>query len=152
MSPAEVIDALVRVNLAGAAAILLVLVARRPARAWFGPQVGYALWLAAPAAIFAVLLPARREIVSYLASAQAATPNVASPVAMAAEVPSSDPRPWLIGLWIAGVLASAGLFAWRQRRLLASAGRLAHTADRRMRRAHAAGVGPAVVGAFAPRV
>ncbi|MDB5452800.1 MAG: peptidase BlaR1, partial [Caulobacteraceae bacterium] len=152
MSPADVLDALLRVNLAAGLAILAVMLARRPARTWFGPQVAYGLWLIVPVAIAAVLLPARREVLTYWVQAQATTPNAALPVAMAADVPSSDPRPWLIALWVLGIVLSAALLAWRQRRLLLSAGRLANTADRWMRRAHAPGIGPAVVGAISPRV
>ena len=152
MSLADFTDAFVQLNLVAAAAIVVVLIVRPLARRLFGPSVAYALWLAVPAAIFALALPARRLVLPSLIPAQAATPNVASPVAMAAVPLPGDPRPWLIALWIAGALAFAAVLIWRQRSLLISAGKLAFTADRSIRRADAKGIGPAVVGAFSPHV
>ena len=49
---------LVRVNLAGAAAILVVLALRVPARRYVGPEMAYALWAAPPLVALATLMPA----------------------------------------------------------------------------------------------
>ena len=56
---ADFLTLLVRLNLAAGLAILLVMVLRVPARGLFGPRAAYALWLAAPLASVAALLPAR---------------------------------------------------------------------------------------------
>src|SRR4051812_7110285 len=97
--PNDLIDGLIRLNLVGGIAIVAVLVARPFVRRLFGPSVAYALWLAVPAAVLAIALPARRLVLHSLIPAQAATPNVASPVVMAAGPLPGDPRPWLIALW-----------------------------------------------------
>src|SRR4051812_4057723 len=54
---------LARANLALAAAVLLVLILRRPVRGLFGARAAYALWLMAPLATVAALLPARTVII-----------------------------------------------------------------------------------------
>ncbi|HET9160021.1 MAG TPA: M56 family metallopeptidase, partial [Caulobacteraceae bacterium] len=152
MSAADLIEGLVQLNLVGAAAIVIVLLFRRPARRLFGPSLAYALWLAVPTAIAAIALPARRLVLHSQIPTPAATPNAVGPEVMAAGPASADPRPWLIALWVIGALAFAAVLIWRQRRLIASAGRLVQTADRSVRRAVARGIGPAVVGAIQPRV
>ena len=55
----DLLSLLVRANLALAAALLLALILRRPVRSLFGARAAYALWLVAPLAVLAVLLPAR---------------------------------------------------------------------------------------------
>ena len=44
----ELLTRLLQANLAGTAAILLVLLLRRPLRALVGARIGYALWLLVP--------------------------------------------------------------------------------------------------------
>ena len=127
MSPAEILAALVLVNLAGGAAIVLVLLARKAVRTAFGPGLAYGLWLAVPITVAAALIPARKVVVHYLVQASAASPKAVEPVAMAAATQPADLRPWLIALWVAGIALSAAVLVWRQRRLLLSAGRLALT-------------------------
>ena len=55
----EVLAALVRMNLAAAAAILAVIAVRLPARRWLGPETAYRLWAIPPLAALATLLPPR---------------------------------------------------------------------------------------------
>jgi len=55
----ELLDAAIRVNLALAAAIALILALRAITRRLFGARVAYALWAAAPIAAAAALLPTR---------------------------------------------------------------------------------------------
>src|SRR5450432_316661 len=50
---------LLRVNLAAAAAVAVVLALRQPARRLFGAGAAYALWSMAPLAALAMVLPAR---------------------------------------------------------------------------------------------
>jgi hypothetical protein len=53
---------LAKANLALAAAVLLVLVLRKPVRAAFGARCAYALWLVAPLSVLALLVPARTVV------------------------------------------------------------------------------------------
>jgi beta-lactamase regulating signal transducer with metallopeptidase domain len=64
-----ILSALLRANLAGAAAILLVLALRGPVRRRFGAASAYLLWSAVPIVVLAGLLPP-------LAAADASTPAV----------------------------------------------------------------------------
>jgi beta-lactamase regulating signal transducer with metallopeptidase domain len=165
---ADFLAALLKVNLAGGAAVLLVVALRRPARRLFGVQAAYRLWAVVFLAGVAVLLPARTT----MAPAYAAPSLLAGP-AFAAAAPSG-PRPMpklatarghtatpvsiptspsagLFAVWLGGVALSVGLLAWRQRRFLATLGRL-RRGDAGLILAEGAGVGPAVVGCIAPRV
>ncbi|HET6970595.1 MAG TPA: M56 family metallopeptidase, partial [Phenylobacterium sp.] len=55
----DVLATVLRMNLAGAAAVLVVLALRIPARKLFGPELAYRLWAAPPLAVLGALLPAR---------------------------------------------------------------------------------------------
>ncbi|MET0274983.1 MAG: TonB family protein, partial [Phenylobacterium sp.] len=57
----------------------------------------------------------------------------------------------LAAVWLVGALATAAVLAGQQRRYMASLGALTPAADGVMRAEHA-GVGPAVVGAWRPRI
>jgi len=173
---AELLTGLARANLAAAAAILLVLTLRKPARLLFGARAAYGLWIIAPLAALAVLLPARPAPVTAPSSPMAAAhmltglpigpglvapalavdrglSRLTAPPAQAAK-PPADPWPLLLGLWVVGALGSLGLLAWRQRRFLASLGRLSPLVHggQPLLQAERAGIGPAVVGAIFPRV
>ena len=165
---ADFMAALLRVNLAAAAAILLVLALRRPARRLFGVRAAYRLWAVAPLACIAVLAPARTAIVPVSAGPAvlagpafaAATPMTQHLPAIAAGARRPAPRPGetqvsltdtLFAVWLAGAGFSVGLLGWRQRRFLATLGRL-RRGDAGMILAEGAGVGPAVVGCIAPRI
>lgn len=155
---------LLRANLAIGAAILLVLVLRRPVRAFLGARSAYGLWLIVPLATLAVLLPARTVFVPASAPppvpAAAATALSTTPVASPASVDPvsrlrSQSRPYrprdvLISLWALVALAALAVQAERQRRFLKSLGRLRRDDD--VFHAQHAGVGPAVIGAVRPRI
>lgn len=152
-----------KANLALAAAVLLVLVLRRPVRKAFGARNAYALWLIAPLSILALMIPAR-TIVLPAPSTTAAAPVIAArstlearPVAptMAAGAAPSAAIPVgeiALGLWL--IVASGGLILQieRQRRFVRSLGALTLTADDRLVRSDRPGVGPAVIGALTPCV
>jgi beta-lactamase regulating signal transducer with metallopeptidase domain len=72
---------LLRANLALAAAVMLALVLRKPVRAAFGARAAYGLWLIAPLAVIAMLLPAR--VISVAAQ---------PPVTIASTPPTSTPE------------------------------------------------------------
>jgi beta-lactamase regulating signal transducer with metallopeptidase domain len=120
----EVLAALVRANLVGAAAILVVLALRIPARRLFGPQVAYGLWAAPPLAAFATLLPAPVE------DGAEATNFIAATV--------GDHSALVLSIMAAGFVAAFAA--------------LAHAQHRFMQAVRAGKGGPAVVGVISPRI
>ncbi|MDB5424911.1 MAG: hypothetical protein JWQ29_2327, partial [Phenylobacterium sp.] len=128
----EVLAALLHVNLAAGAAVLLVLMLRGPTRRYFGAGYAYRLWAAVPVAALAALFPppAARWI------ALPGSPKTL--VVQAAEALERAPAAAILTLWLAGAVLAAGLVAARQLRFLALA-----------RRGLA---GPAVAGVIAPRI
>ena len=73
---AEPLALLGEATLAGSAALLLVLVLRRPVRAWLGASAAYALWLCVPIALLAVMLPRGADVPLGLPVAWQAVPMV----------------------------------------------------------------------------
>ncbi|THD74218.1 MAG: hypothetical protein E7812_17945 [Phenylobacterium sp.] len=120
---AELVDALLRVNLVAGLAILAVLAARLPARWRFGPEIAYRLWAAPPLAAAATLLPLK---------------VAKSPIHTLSHLTPAHLSPALLILWAVGFAVAAGLM-WR-----AQASFLANARQGR--------AGPAVVGVIAPRV
>ena len=162
---ADLISLLVRANLALGAAVLLALILRRPVRGLFGARAAYALWLVAPLAVLAVLLPARTVQVQAPASPPAAveaqaqarpTTEVGTPATVASHTTTRPPaRPFplnaaLLAAWALVALSAIGVQAERQRRFVRSLGRLRGEAD--LFHAERPGVGPAVIGALAPKL
>jgi beta-lactamase regulating signal transducer with metallopeptidase domain len=152
---AEAMEILLRVNLAAGAAVLLALALRGPMRAMFGARVAYALWWIVPAAVVAVMLPARTVEMAPVAAAVApaadvvVAPGGAAPVAVAAV----DWTGLAAVLWLAGVAGMLAVLALRQRAFMASLGRLeAEPGAAGVLRAEAAGIGPAIVGAVRPKL
>lgn len=128
---AEFVEALLRANLAAAAAVLVVLALRRPARALFGAELAYCLWLAPLLAGAASFLPARSRTLG-----EAVAPALFSDPATAL---AADGRAGpLMLLWLLGAGIAAGVMALAQLRFLNSA-RLGLA-------------GPALVGVVAPRL
>jgi beta-lactamase regulating signal transducer with metallopeptidase domain len=118
----DILQALLRANLAASAAILLVLLARAPARRLFGAELAYALWLLVPAAMAGALLTfSTRDGLFH--------PPASNAVAQA---------PRLLTLWLAGAFVGLAWALFRQIRFLiaAKAGR----------------AGPAVVGVIHARM
>ncbi|MBA2589510.1 MAG: M48 family metalloprotease [Alphaproteobacteria bacterium] len=150
---------LVKVNLAMGAAIILVLLVRRPLRTRFGAPIAYALWLLVPIASVASLLPPR-EVPAHVATVQA--PSVPMPALVpsglgviaqgetGANAPPAAMTPlasghrlfdiWLLlfAAWLLGTLFMAASLTRVQVRFSAA-----------VRRGQA---GPAVVGFFSPRI
>jgi len=131
---------LVAANLAAAVAIALVLVLRAPARRLFGPRIAYGLWLVVPLAALGVLLPARVMTVTVRAASApgAGASTLAAPNATLAGPAAFDPWLLVMGLWIAGALASLAWMVWRQ-------GQFGRDMERGL-------AGPAAVGVLNPRV
>jgi len=161
----DLLALLLRANLAIGAAVILALLLRRPIRNLFGARAAYALWLIAPLAALAVLVPSRIVTVpapAPAAPAPAATSRaapLAAPEAMAGRAriqpPTRSVRPLpvaelLLAAWALVALLAAGVQAERQRRFVRSLGRLRGEAD--VFHAERPGVGPAVIGALAPKL
>lgn len=115
---------LIRVNLAGAVAVLAVLACRVPARRLFGPQLAYSLWAAPPLAALATLMPA--PVVD------------GEPPADALAFAIKDWSGPALVVWALGVLAMIMALGWAQRAFVAAA--------------QAGKAGPAVVGVISPRI
>jgi len=145
MTAADVLDALLKANLASGAAILGVVALRKLARTRFGARLAYGLWLLPLLAGAAMLLPARQVVVvrpaapMLSAAAEVGRSLGASSAAAVAAGPSGlDGPTLLVGLWLAGVAGAALVMAVLQHRFIG--------------RARRGGVGPAVVGLIAPRI
>ena len=145
-----ILSALLRANLAGSAAILLILVLRRPARRWCGPLPAYLLWLMAPLSILAGLLP------MHVASrAQAPTVVLAAAAGQIAPLARQAPAlaDLLVAAWAAGVAVCLVLLWTRQARFVRLLGRLSplEGAPGVFRGEHV-GAGPFVLGCLRPRI
>ena len=124
---ADLLSAFGRANFFGGVAVLGVLALRLPVRRMLGPHTAYALWLVAPAAFVASLIPgAEAECID----------QVGRPLT-AALPPSITPH-LVADVWLAGGLLAAGLMILGQLQFLA--------------RARRGVAGPAVVGVICPRL
>ena len=142
MTAADILDTLLKANVAAGAAILGVVSLRKTVRARFGARLAYGLWLLPVLAGAAVLLPARQVVVVRTAAPTVSTVvtighSLATP-SVAVQATGLDPRSLLVGLWLAGVAAAAVVMVVLQHRFVV--------------RARLGGVGPAVVGLLAPRI
>ncbi|KQY29915.1 hypothetical protein ASD38_11420 [Caulobacter sp. Root487D2Y] len=159
----DLLTLLIRANLAIGAAVILALILRRPARRLFGARAAYALWLIAPLAMAASLLPARTVVVqapappaSIVSTAAAPIGAPPAPTAIPSPPPAPPPAPILdldgplVAIWGLVALLALVVQAERQRRFVKSLGRL--RADDGLFHAERNGVGPAVIGALAPKV
>jgi beta-lactamase regulating signal transducer with metallopeptidase domain/ankyrin repeat protein len=162
---ADLLSVLLHANLAIGAAVLLVLGLRLPVRSLFGARAAYALWLIAPLAMIAAMLPARTitapappppQPVAPAHAPAATSPSIpmapaASPTIMGQRAAPSLPLDdILVAAWVLVALLAAGVQAERQRRFVRSLGRLSGRAG--LYHAERDGIGPAVIGAFSPKV
>ncbi|HEY0232176.1 MAG TPA: TonB family protein [Dokdonella sp.] len=145
--------ALATMTLSGSLAVLGVLALRVPIRRGFGAQIAYAMWIAVPLVVCAVLLPAPAQPVA--AFMQIAHVGAPAQVVAGRVDEALDPRVLLLGVWLMGVILSAAWFVAQQRRYLRSLGRLSvvgEGGDRRVVRSEFDVDGPALVGAWRPRI
>lgn len=147
---ADLLRILFETTLATSAAVLLVLVVRRPLMARLGASVAYAAWALVPVAGLAMLLPAPESVP--MPTAAVARIGVLQPVLALA--PETETFAWAslaMALWASGALATAALFAWQQRRFqYRLADSVPHGDGLRIARA-SEGL-PAVVGLLRPRI
>ena len=151
MIPTVILGTLLRANLAGSAAILLILVLRRPVRLRFGALAAYGLWLAAPLCILASLLPAHApaEVLAPAITLVAAAVRPIAPVMQKAGALAD----LLVLSWAAGAAVMTALFAWRQAKFVRMLGRLEPLEGTpNILRGQHLGAGPFVLGSFRPRI
>lgn len=134
-------------------AVLLVAAARAPLRALLGPRAAYWLWLAAPAAAVAVLLPRpARPAGNATAIASDVFSRLLTRVdAVLASIHLSTLQAAVaVALWTAGAIAAAALVMLRQRAFVRSLGPLVPSPDGTWR--SRAVMEPMLLGALRPRV
>ena len=148
MTFAEGFNLLLESTVATSAALLLVLVLRRPLRATFGAGIAYGAWMLVPVAWLAVLLPA--------APAAIAVPMLpvvlfgAAPVVVAASTPAAiDPRAWLALAWVLGAVLLARTLIVQQRAFRARLGRVRRRDDGLQQAEASVGL-PAAIGWWRP--
>src|SRR6185503_202999 len=146
---AEVLSALIRANIAGSVAVILVLTLRGASRRMLGAGATYALWLVPLVATAASLFPGPIWDIPFPIPAPEGAPGPdANPA------PAAAPVPWITIAWGLGIIASVVVVAVRQRRFLMALGRPELDADGQpiMRARDGFAVGPAVIGTLAPRI
>ena len=138
-------------TLAASIATAIVLALRIPLRRAFGPQVAYAAWALVPVALLVAMLP-RPGAPALAPDLLAMHPGVLVAAAGEGAVAGAifDIRHAVAAIWLLGILASAIWFGSKQRRFVASLGRLHRGADGAWRGKGVAS--PAVVGALRPRI
>lgn len=148
MTSPDLLRVLAETSLASSAAIVLVLLVRRPLRRWFGASAAHAAWATVPAAVVAVMLPAMPVAV---------LPRVAlEGFAMVGTVPASDPHAgtipaaWIVVAWLCGTVAMAVRLGLQQRAFVRSLGTLRMRSDGLHEASAVAGL-PAVIGLVRPR-
>ena len=136
----------------GTLAIVLVLILRLPLRRLFGARIAYGSWALVPLLVGAALLPVPALTPRLVMLAEPAGPVDAlrQTVSIAAQA-SPLAGWWPLFAWCAGALATAALFAWRQRRFVRSLGALRPLEDN-VYIAEVSLTGPALVGVRDPRV
>lgn len=148
---AELFADLCETTVAGSAAILLVLLLRRPLRRAFGAGIAHAAWALVPLAMVAVLLPSARVPLPVAMPAITVLVPVDSTMATAASRTFVAPHAWLVAGWACGALACALWMAMQQRRFLRGLGRLSDRGDGVLVADAVAGL-PAVTGLWRPSI
>jgi len=145
--PTEVIDLLLRVNLALAASVIIVLALRVPARRLFGARVAYALWLLPLVAMAMCFVPGRVEHIVL----DAPIPGEAAHASGIIEAPAPE-HPYLLWAWCLGVALSLIILTLRQARFTLALGKLSARGDlgARVLAAESTAHGPAVIGVLRP--
>lgn len=147
---AEILAAVLETAAAASAAILLALLLGRALRTRLGAHAAYASWLCVPAALVAVLLPARSAPVQWIWAMPQASPTLVQPMA-ALPAPIAPPWAWLLATWAAGALIMAAVLWRQQRRFLRGLGALRPRADGLLAAQATRGL-PAAIGLLRPRV
>lgn len=151
MASHELLQGLIYAALTSSAAIVLVLLLRRPFRKAFGAQVAYALWGLVPMAVLATSLPSASEEVM---RAPLANVLVLPTVSAAAAVPVQGAFDWgsvLLALWLAGAVLTA-IWLWQaQRTFRRGLGQLLPHGGVLRAQSRSAGL-PATMGLWRPQI
>src|SRR5690606_24183995 len=143
MTQAELFHWMLESTCASSAAIVLVLLLRRPLRAAFGANAAYLLWALPPLAVLAASLPAR--IVRVVVREAPGDVGIGGVVAAVPMETASTAGTWMLPAWLAGVVAFAAWQVAVQRRFRRSLGAMSMGEDGHLRAEASAGL-PAVVG------
>src|SRR5215467_8651892 len=120
----DLIGLAVRINLALASGVLVVLALRLLVRNAFGARIAYSLWLLPVLAAGACFLPPRIErltIAVPLAPVSSSFSTLAA--APQAAIPHLEPAVWLV-IWCVGCVLSLAILVLRQGRFARALGRL----------------------------
>lgn len=143
--------------LAFTVATLLVLVLRRPLRHLFGSVNAFQLWLLPVVAMLVSQLP-HKTVVQFVELSQMtqALAPATNALAQTSNGSAVDWRVIVLMIWVAGTIVRAGASAWKQSRYrhrLKDATKLETPASRwPIVQARNADIGPALVGAWRPRI
>ncbi len=173
MTADRIIAALLAANVAGGAAILVVLALRGIIRRLAGAKLAYISWLIVPIAIAAGFIPARVEILPVSSSIVHVEPGIRTRAELTAVASFEFPRvapaqnpgattatqhaadaEWrvvLIIAWAAGALIALAVLIARQFLAVRDLGPLTRLSDTTSRAARDT-IGPAVIGIFSPRI
>lgn len=141
--------------LAFTVAVLMVAGLRKPSRRAFGAERAFLLWLVPPSAMLASLLPHARATTASLPPIVLSISSLPGTSAiMAGGVPGW--RVWIAALWLSGVIIALLLAAYAQRRYHERLRGAAPYGTEPTRwpivRANDSRTGPALVGAWRPRI
>lgn len=143
---ADLLTELGQATLAISAAIVFIALVRQPLRRGWGARVAYVLWVGAPLAVLAVLLPAPSpQTLPVIAPAV----TIGLPQSLASAWTASAPAAatWLLPLWLLGMVAFLIVIARRQTNFNRLVQRHAHLPYDEV-----IGHGPAVAGFLRPRI
>lgn len=152
----ELLAILRTATLASSAALLLVLLLRKPMRQCFRPHVAYAIWVFVPTVLVAALLPAPVKIVSVQTIPAALAADKQQTIVPTSFVrmqlaPTFDPASWLVGVWLTGVGLTLLMFLRQQRSFVRNLGYLSRITGTILRAQTVVG-SPALVGVLSPRI
>lgn len=143
----ELLPLILRINIALAIAIIVVLQLRVPARRFFGARVAYSLWLMPLVAAAMCFVPGRVE--------RMVLPESDTPIPAYAGVADIVAQPdYLLWAWAGGALLSLAILALRQFRFTQALGKLSAREDlgAGVHAAESRTHGPAVVGVLKPMI
>jgi len=145
----KLFDLLLRLTFAGSAAMMLVLLLRRPLRRLAGAQAAYLCWLVVPLVLLAAALPVRMApaLAVDLTPVLRATGAGIGAAATAQALQWSD---WAVRLWACGALATLLIMVLAQRSFVRALGELVERAG--IHTASGTGAGPALLGLWRPIV
>lgn len=148
MTAAESFALLAEATVATTAAIVFILLFRRPLRRAFGAVTAYGTWMLVPSSLCAVLVPARLAAPDQVDAMLVPVPGSASIEAASAATPLHLQQ-WLVLAWAVGLLAMTLRQAHQQRAFRRALGALHRRSDGAYQAQTVPGL-PALVGLWRP--